>query len=197
MYYSDDNIDGISNKVNTIQNHMIQQHNKVLVVRFDVHFPHGYQHDGGNNEISKLIKLLKADFEPDVGTILYAWAREQVNSPVPHYHLALWINGSVMQNPLGLLKRVEEIWNAILGGAYQGLIHYCDKGCMGEKTTGSVMIRRPSSVATGAVLAEQQQAFETDYAQAMYRASYLAKSFSKDLTPPGVRRFGGSQGLGI
>ena len=197
MYYSEDNIETIITKINAIQNYMVQQHNKVLTIRFDVRFPYGYQHDGSNNQISKLIKLLKTDIEPSVGTILYAWAREQVNSPVPHYHVALWVNGSVMQNPYGLLKQVDAIWNSILGGSHQGLIHLCGKSCMGETTTGSIMIRRPSSVATGTVLAEQQQAFETDYAQAMYRASYLAKSFSKDLTPPGVRRFGGSQGLGI
>ena len=193
MYYSDDNIDTIIHKMTAIQNHMTQQHNKVLMVRFDIHFPNGYINTIKNKEISKLIKLLKDDTDPMVGTILHAWAREQVNSPVPHYHVALWVNGSVMQNPYGVLKRVEGIWNHILGGNYQGLIHYCDKSCLGQKTTGSIMIRRPSSVAEGSVLAEQQHEFQGDYDQAMYRASYLAKSFSKDLTPPRVRRFGCSQ----
>jgi|GEM_PF-3615263 len=99
----------------------------------------------------------------------------------------------LMQNPYGLLSDVGSIWNRILGGIYPGMIHFCGSQCLGDSTTGSVMIRRPSTVAEPAIQAQQEQAHQAAYGQALFRASYLAKNFSKGSTPHRVREFGCSQ----
>ncbi|WP_173982628.1 inovirus-type Gp2 protein [Magnetospirillum sp. SS-4] len=194
MYYSDDNDTRIINHMERQLHYANEHHNKVLLIRFDVHFPKmGYLYDGGNREISSLIKSLKAAYKGRLRDIQYAWARERIDSQHPHWHLMLLIDGAIMQNPYGLLKKAEEIWNRILGGEYQGLIEFCDNRCMGHKTTGSVMMRRPSSEAEGAELIRQQQAYQAACGDAIWRASYLAKSFSKDEPPYRNRRFGCSQ----
>ena len=173
---------------------MLQQHNKLLVIRFDVRFPRdGYLHDGGNREISYLLKALKEACANQISDIQYLWAREQVSSDHPHYHVMLLVNGSLMQNPMGLLHKASEIWSRILRGAYPGLIEFCDSRCLGHKETGSIMIRRPSSVAEGETLFRQQQIYDEKLQEALGRASYLAKTFSKGNTPYRVREFSCSQ----
>lgn len=194
MYYSDDNDIRIVGHVERQFHYARESHNKVLLIRFDVRFPaEGYLYGGGNQEISSLIKSLKASFAAQLRDIQYAWARERIDSQHPHYHVMLLVNGAVMQNPYGLLRKTDEIWNRILGGEYRGLIEFCDHRCMGHKTTGSVMMRRPSSEAEGVELMRQQQAYQAAYSDAIWRASYLAKSFSKDETPHRKRTFGCSQ----
>ena len=167
---------------------------KLLVIRFDVRFPQeGYIHDGGNREISHLLKALKEGYAHQISDIRYLWAREQVSSDHPHYHVILLVNGSLMQNPYGLLHKANEIWNRILGGVFPGLIEFCDSRCLGQRETGSIMIRRPSSVAEGETLVRQQQIYDEKLQEALGRASYLAKTFSKGNTPYRVREFGCSQ----
>ena len=193
MYYSNDNNKNILSRIEQRLDYMVSNHNKVMLIRFDIHFPQTYVHDGKNDEISWLFKCLKEAYGPRLGHVHYVWARERVQSPNPHYHVALLVNGSLMQNPYGLLSDVGAIWNRILGGVYTGLIHFCGSQCLGQSTTGSVMIRRPSTVAEPAIQARQQQAYQAAYDQALYRASYLAKTFSKGGTPHRVREFGCSQ----
>jgi len=55
--------------------------------------------------------------------------------------------------------------------------------CPGQGTTSSAIIRRPSTVAEPALQARQQQAFQAAYGQALFRASYPAKNFSKGEAP--------------
>lgn len=194
MYYSECNDERIIACVERQFDHALGIHNKVLLIRFDVRFPtENYLYDGGNREISSLIKSLKAVYAAQLREIQYAWVRERVDSNHPHYHVMLLVNGSLMQNPYGLLKKTEEIWNHILGGDFPGLIEFCDKKCMGNKTTGSVMMRRPSSEAKGDELICQEQAYQAACRDAIWRASYLAKTFSKDETPYRKRVFGCSQ----
>jgi len=193
MFYTDDNNPKILHRIEQRLDHMVSSHNKVMLIRFDIHFPQTYLHNGKNDEISWLLKCMKEAYGPRLGHVHYVWARERVQSPNPHYHLALLVNGSLMQNPYGLLSDVGAIWNRILGGIYPGMIHFCGSQCLGDSTTGSVMIRRPSTVAEPALQAQQEQAYQAAYGHALYLASYLAKNFSKGGTPHRVQEFGCSQ----
>lgn len=173
-------------------NHMINQHNKVLMIRFDVRFPEGYPHDGGNREISELLKRMKG-YQSCIADGIdthYAWVREQVNSPTPHYHVALFIDGSKVQNPYGILQSVESIWQGVIGIVRPGLIHFC---CQ-DGGTGHVMLIRPSSVLQGPELEAQTWQFDMAYRDALHRIAYLAKTYSKGNAPYRVREYGYSQG---
>ena len=173
------------------QDYMIKRHCKVLFIRMDVRFPKGYPDENrSNDDISKLMKSLKEFYEYHGVDMHYVWAREQDTSDLPHYHIILLVNGSVIQNPMGIFQKAEQIWNRITGVSYRGLIHFCDH----DQENGSVMIRRPTKVAGGEDLAYQQQIFSAAYAEALRRGSYLAKTHTKDIPPPHRgRRFGGSQ----
>jgi hypothetical protein len=59
--------------------------------------------------------------------------------------------------------------------------------------SGSTMIRRPSNVALGDEVPEQQQAFQSAYTTALEWGSYLAKEFSKGNTPFRMREYDSSR----
>lgn len=173
-------------------NYMINQHCKVLAVRFDIHFPKGYPHDGRNREISELLKRMKgyrSGFSDDV-EVHYVWAREQVSSLVPHYHVILFIDGSKIQNPHGILQSIERIWQGVIGVVQPGLVHFC---CQ-DGSVGHVMLIRPSSALQGPELDAQIWQFEMAYRDVLRRIAYLAKAFSKGSAPHRVREYGYSQG---
>lgn len=173
-------------------NYMINQHCKVLVVRFDVRFPAGYIHDGSNREISELLKRMKgyrSGFADNV-EVHYVWVREQVSSLVPHYHVILFIDGSKIQNPFGILQSAESIWQGVIGVVQPGLVHFC---CQ-DGSVGHVMLIRPSSEQQGPALEAQMWQFDMAYRDALVRLSYLAKRYSKGDTPYRARAYGYSQG---
>jgi len=172
---------------------MISHHCKVLFVRFDVRFPDGYPHDGSNREMSQFMKLLKEFYTDQLVLVHYIWVREQVNSAVPHYHVVLLVNGSKIQNPMGIWLKAQEVWNRVVGVTYSGLINFCRHQYRGQPGTGSIMIRRPSATAVGESLQVQQQEFDQARAAALERADYLAKTYSKGNAPYRVREYGASQ----
>lgn len=87
----------------------------------------------------------------------------------------------------------QRIWGNILNVDATGLIDYCQHEYDGQPGVNGIMIRRPSSQASGDVLASQQQAFDEAINYSLYRGSYLAKTFSKGQAPYRVREFGSSQ----
>jgi len=168
---------------------MISRRNKVLVIRLDIRFPVGYVHDGGNMELSKFLRRLRENIEYSIGKLHYVWAREQVNSCVPHYHLILMLDGAKTQNPMGILHEADRIWSNTIRYTGTGLVHFCQQ----DQWSGHVMIRRPSSVAVGEDLLVQQRQFTDAYHTALAKGAYLAKTFGKGGTPAHVRECGCSQ----
>lgn len=171
---------------------MIDSYCKVLAVRFDVRFPVGYCHDGGNREISQLIKSLKEYYTEHSVAIHYVWVREQVSSLVPHYHVVLFVNGSRIQDARGIWSKAQDIWSRITGGP-NGLIHHCWPGYQDHTGIGGIMIRRPSGRAVAEEALPRQQQFEAAKQAAIEQAAYLAKTYSKGNTPYRVREYGASQ----
>lgn len=191
MHIASNYIGEILSCIKSRQDYMITRHCKVLFVRMDVRFPKGYPNENmSNDDISKLMKSLSEFYKYQGVVMHYIWAREQDTSDLPHYHIALFVNGSEVQNPMGIFQKAEQIWNRITGVSYRGLIHFCDH----DHENGSIMIRRPSRMAGGEDLAYQQQMYDAAYAEALRRGSYLAKTYTKDIPPPHRgRRFGSSQ----
>lgn len=174
-------IDEIQSRFNELLDGMTTGHNKVTVFRMDSHFPDGFvmKNKMANDEQSQLMKRLKENCTRRGVDMSYLWCREQNNSENPHYHTIAMVDGSKVQNAMGLLKDANRIWKNITESEKDGLIHYCNRGENGQKATPNATIRRPSSKATGAQRTEQEQAFEEACRQARERAAYLAKAETK------------------
>lgn len=93
----------------------------------------------------------------------FLWVREQEKVPHPHYHLVLMLDGDKIRHPGKLLEALDKIW-VRRGG------------------TTSVPTKPYLFIDLPALLAE-----------AVYRASYLAKARGKGFRPNGTRDFGSSR----
>jgi len=173
--------------------YMTAKHFRVLFFRFDVRFPHGYPHNGLNSELSELLKLIKEAYTRDGIELHYVWAREQDTSDVPHYHVAMTVNGSRVQDPRGIQHMAERIWQRITGVSYSGLIDFCCHDYRGQATYSHIMIERCPEDATGEVALTRQRCFEAACAEALQRGSYLAKTHTKGNAPFRVREYGASR----
>ncbi|TWI61442.1 uncharacterized protein DUF3296 [Desulfobotulus alkaliphilus] len=172
-----------------LMTHMTNKHNKVLFVRLDLHFPYASPDldTTDNYALSAFLKLLKEYYTYHKIELHYIWVREQAAlTQHPHYHCVFLLNGNRIQHAYSLLERATTIWHRVVGGS-AGLVHYCTSG------TNGIMIRRPSSLATGDTLAGQQAEYEQTFNHCFEWASYLAKVNQKQYTPGGVRRFGVSR----
>src|ERR1700756_2513691 len=115
LYRDDAYSPEILNCIKQRMDYMIEYHCKVLFVRFDVRFPAGMVHHGPNTEISQLIKALKAFYTEQGIDVHYIWAREQWSSEAPHYHVVFLLNGSRVQNPMGVWVKAAELWSRVTG----------------------------------------------------------------------------------
>lgn len=186
--YKSEIIDCITQRIDF----MIARHCKVFFVRFDLRFPDGTVHQGPSTEISRFIKELKSYYTDQSIAAHYIWAREQWSSDAPHYHVVLLLNGSRVQNPMGVWAKAAEIWSRITNGP-SALVHQCRQDPAGQSKNGGIMIRRPSGMAVGNDLFEQQQQFQAHYGAALEWGAYLAKEFSKGNAPKRVRVYNASQ----
>ncbi|MDD2389219.1 MAG: inovirus-type Gp2 protein [Desulfobacterales bacterium] len=147
---------------------MINKHNKVLFIRFDLTYPQ-YGNFSNNNELlSRFIETLTVYWKRKKIDPLYLWVREQATSDNHHYHFMLLLNGNLIQNPFRVFEKAEELWGRCLGVVGKGLVH---KGI-------DLMIRRNTPE------------FEQQRQDCFKHASYLAKVYSKGSAPPGVRGMG-------
>ena len=84
-------------------------HKRALVVRFDLHLR---EYSDDNHVISTFINRQKQRIRRTYKTkeIGHAWAREIEKAKVQHYHVALFIDGDVIQNPTKLLRQIKAKW---------------------------------------------------------------------------------------
>ena len=84
-------------------------HKRVLVVRFDLHLR---EYSDDNHIISTFMTRQKQRIKRTYKTkdIGHAWAREIEKAKVQHYHVALFIDGDVIQNPSKLLRQIKAKW---------------------------------------------------------------------------------------
>lgn len=180
-------LDAIANRFE----YMLQKHSQILAVRLVVSFP-GKLNASNNNEcfqsyIEHFIRYLKAQknirdrskrryYDPH-----YIWSREHANdSHNHHYHLILLLNQNEMKY-FRNLSICEKYWANSLyehyqyQGKYKGLIHFCKNKI--QQSNGAI-IKRGS---------------QSDFDSAFELASYIAKVYSKDKTPPNVNIFSASR----
>lgn len=174
LEYQHKNIGLDAQILNVIDNHLqeaLEAHSKVLVVRFDVHFPE----DDSNKSFSKfqaefMRKERRGGYDPtyvavrEVGTL----------GGHPHYHEVLFLNGD---NTCSIHKHIANA-NAAMNLTL-GLDHKEATGLIHSNTTNKGPLRNGIMI--------HRNDLSTDNANDAFRqASYLAKDSQKD-TPAGMR----------
>jgi len=175
--------------------YMTTKHCRVLYARFDVRFPQrpiSYIHNGGNEEITHLMKLLMSSYSRRGVEMQYAWAREQNSSEFPHYHVMMLVNGSYIMNPYYIFEDAQRIWSSIIGGDATGLIQRCNCESWG-RSKWSIMIQRPTEASMGQERIDQQTEYEQAYSRALENSNYLIKECHKVNAPPRTRYFACSE----
>lgn len=161
----------ILNGVYRVINGMVEKHGKVYSFRFDVRYPVAGNYASDNIFISRFIEALIKYYDRKKIDPKYLWCRERVYSENPHYHFIFMVNGNKVQNPYGILTKASDAWGKCLNVDASGLINYCQNETM--------IIRNSPD-------------FNEQLGEFFYRASYLAKVYSKNSTN-GVRNFGMSR----
>ena len=189
------NSDRFGNSIRERFAYMTAEHCRVLYTRFDVRFPQHpffYIHNGGNEEITHLMKLLMATYSRRGIEMQYAWAREQNTSEFPHYHVMLLVNGSFIINPYYIFEDAQRIWSQVIGGDATGLIQRCNCESWG-RSKWSIMIQRPTEASMGQERFNQQTEYDQAYSRALENSNYLTKECHKVNAPPRTRYFGCSE----
>ncbi len=171
--------------------YMTEKHRKVLFFRFDARFPEGYPHNGKNDDFLTLMRETRSDLKDRGIESQDVWTRE--GDDPPHYHAAVLANGSKIQSAMPELRNISARWKNITSTTKDGLIDHANRDEKKRKVPPETHINRPSSEASGEVLADQHDGFKKAKDEAIYRTDYLSKAYSKGSAPPGVREFGSSE----
>lgn len=169
--------------------HMTCERSRTMVVRLDARFPDGYPHNGGNGEISALMAKIMEWFRYHKMRMAYVWVREQNTSPVPHYHVVLFIGNPTVPNGWSVHELAAHFWSMIIGGNYGSCIHLCRT----HEGYPDMQINRPTAMDIAAQDAGAIQQFEITKQTAMDWLIYFAKTHTKGNAPHGIREFQGSQ----
>ncbi len=123
----------------------MEDYSRVFVFRLDLRFPYDYDQDVSNNTIRRFLDSFTAKLEASEqrrrsstrvqdNRVRYLWAREQVSSDYPHYHLAILLNGHAYRRvgsymaEHGLARAIKEAWVRALElderGDHEGLVSY-------------------------------------------------------------------------
>lgn len=172
---------------------MTARFSRVLCIRMDVRFPTNYPHDGLNREIGDLTKRLRESLGFHGIEVQYVWARERKTSENPHYHLMVFVDGHEVRSPYRIFTAAERLWGNIVGINAEGLIDHCNHDYNGVAAHNGIMLLRPTNTASDQEFDEQSQAFNSARAYVLYRASYLAKTYTKGNASYRVREYGYSQ----
>lgn len=131
---------------------MLSYHRKVFVCMFVFHL-HVYTQDNAlfSRFMRKLGKRLKQRYK--FKRIGYVWVREYGSGQAQHYHLALFLDGSLVQFPNGVFELAADVWE----GWNQ------PRPALNPKRSYYMVVRRS----------------DADYQVAFHHLSYLAKTRTK------------------
>lgn len=90
---------------------MLSYHSRVFVVQFVVHL---YDPEPLNTGVSNLMKVFKKRLalRYSLSRVCGGWVRETGKSGVPHYHVALFLDGNQVRSHFGLQNLIDEILDA-------------------------------------------------------------------------------------
>ncbi len=162
----------------------VEKHSKVLVVRFDLHFPITFPHVHTNQYISETIAYIVKKYKRDCLDPMYYWAMERKQGMHPHYHVVLFLDGQKVKTYKHVFHNFEDTWSRHLNTDVSGCVHHCNvtNGRIDMNRNG-LMIRRCDGPE------KMQEQMQNVYNQ----ISYLAKSDTKCNDNDGLRNFGMSR----
>lgn len=145
---------------------MFSYHNKLLIVRFDLH---QYIETANSNHVTlffkQLVAFLKRQYK--IKRVGYAWARESEKVRNQHYHCILILDGNHVQRPHHVFTQAKMYW----GFCYEGRLCWPAERCY-------YLVRRGDR--------EELQ-------KAIYHISYLAKGRGKGKKPVQAKNYGTSR----
>ncbi len=180
------------------------KHRKIFAFRMDVRFPQHIKQQTLNfnpnipnnpnnpniftsvksNEIfskliADLIKKIKANYP--YSDPKYIWVKEKSefapDYQMPHYHILLLLNGSVIQSSINIYNYVTEIWNNKL--LLYNLINFYEG--LPILANGLIQYNKDEygNFEQGVMVQRSHLAYQLQIQEVMRRASYLAKCPSK------------------
>lgn len=156
--------------VNHILN-LLQQRSRSLFSIFTICFPKMYPCDTvqNNSFFSNAMELFLRGITFTHPS--YLWVRERHDSQHQHYHLALWVDGSVCKSFITLGEVLECRWCNTIGVYAPGLVEY-----RSAEYNKVHLVRNRSGI--------------EEISQAVYKLSYLSKLYTKELDlSTGVKRW--------
>lgn len=125
--------------------HMLNNHSKVLFMRYDIRFPNDHKISNQDKTFrdfhANWIKNLKRNnLDPH-----YLWVKENSKEKHSHYHGILLLDGNKTQSIHNHIEKAEELWHNALDIDHshnKGLINDCTKGRDGTTHTNGIMLRK-------------------------------------------------------
>lgn len=147
---------------------MFSHHRKVTVALLQFHQK---QFSPSNTMLSRALSQLVSTLKKHYSTkrIGYFWAREEGKSNLPHYHIAILLDGSVCKSVYHISQHAQRIWGALQAGN---------------------SVWQPSR---NVYLLNRSEPNRLKLRTARMRISYAAKKTTKDTISPKTRKFGCSQ----
>lgn len=166
-----------------LMDYMTQKHGKVFFTIFGLNYPanSGSTYPNDNSLLKQFLdtlnrQCLRSHYDPK-----YLWVRETSSTGQPHYHLMLLMDSNYVQEAFGLRDYATGLWGNHLGIANaKGLVHLYESEFNDDPYGGVKIINKARD-------------FQQVYGRCFYRASYLAKVYSKRDFPPHVKGYGRSQ----
>lgn len=175
----------IVDKIRDLFNYYTRKHSKVIVIRFDVHYPKGYYPPAGdidapigNTDLSTCMAYVIKKYKRQKLDPYYIWVREQKRSIHPHYHCALLLDGQKIKSFSHVFDTVQDEWERVIGQQAHGCINHCTSEI--DKDYNGKMIRR----------CDEQSRYLHRCHEVFQQLSYLAKSLTKAHANDGLRNFG-------
>lgn len=166
---------------------MSKRRSRIFFTLLVVKFPTSYsrQEPKDNRLISEFMERFIETCEDKRFSPMYVWVRERSSTDQIHYHLMLLLDANKIWNAYGLIDFATEIWRQCLGiPNAKGLVHLCEYNEFHYKYGGIKIYHNSIS-------------YFDDLKTAFYKASYLAKVYSKEDNPAGVRRYGRTKIYGL
>lgn len=154
--------------------YMLNSHQKVMQVRFDLHYPEDGSVIPDQKHIYRFNENLKRSLDRENikgrhrvdPKIIHV--EEQIYSNYPHYHYVLLVNASAKRDIYFLFQKVEHFWELSIGHSSHGLVDYCNKTWNGLKQENGIIID------------QSKPDYLSNINKCFYQASYLAKECGKE-----------------
>jgi hypothetical protein len=195
----------------------LSEYPRLYAVRVDLHYPAGYpvERSRDNQCLKRFFYYLQWELDQSnfvhKTRVHYVWAREQVSSLYPHYHLVLMFNkdtlygiGKYSPSDQGgyhhqsLFHRIVRAWAYALelenDSRMKGLVHYAVEKHYEQLSPDEYDVPRCPQVVDydSGQFEVYRGKHDSEMARLYYRASYLCKAYSKRFGE-GAHCFGSSR----